>query len=179
MKTAILVIAQNGYQDVELAGTQNALLAAGFEVTIASKEEGTCAGKFGGTEEALLAMRDVDPLAYDVLAFIGGPSARALADDAEAIILVQSRVDSGKVLGAICVAPTILAAAGVLKGRHATVWDPSASSGQVPKSDDPIRFIEERGAIYSSDSVTVDGMIITANGPDAAEEFGQRLAEKA
>ena len=115
MKTAILVIAQNGYQDVELAGTQNALLAAGFEVTIASKEEGTCAGKFGGTEEALLAMRDVDPLAYDVLAFIGGPGARALADDAEAIILAQSRVDSGKVLGAICVAPTILAAAGVLK----------------------------------------------------------------
>ena len=171
MKTALLVIAQNGYQDVELAGTQNALLAAGFEVTIASKEEGPCTGKFGGTEEALLAMRDVDPLAYDVLAFIGGPGAHALAEDPEAIVLAKSRFDTGKLIGAICVAPTILAAAGVLEGRHASVWD----DGQGTQR----RFLQERGAAFTADPVTVDGRIVTANGPDAAEEFGRTLAEKA
>lgn len=176
MRSALLVIAQHGYQDVELAGTQNALLAAGFEVTIASKEEGSCTGKFGGTEEALLAMRDVDPLAYDVLAFIGGPGARALADDNEAIVLAQSRADTGKVLGAICIAPTILAAAGVLTGRRATVWNPSTGSGQAPADGEAITFIEERGATYTGEPVTVDGLIVTGNGPEAAEQFGAALA---
>jgi protease I len=171
MKTALLVIAQNGYQDVELAGTQNALLAAGFEVTLASKEEGPCIGKFGGTEEALLAMRDVDPLAYDVVAFIGGPGAHALADDPEAVVLAKTRADGGKLLGAICVAPTILAAAGVLEGRNATVWDDGTGTQE--------RFLIDRGASYTGETVTVDGRIVTANGPDAAEDFGRTLAEMA
>lgn len=171
MKKALLVIAQTGYQDVELAGTQNALLAAGFEVTIASKEEGPCTGKFGGTEEALLAMRDVDPVAYDVLAFIGGPGAHALAEDQEAILLAKTRRDSGKLIGAICIAPTILAAAGVLDGKHATVWDDGQGTQQ--------RFLAERGAIYTGEPVVVDGLVVTANGPDAAEAFGKTLADMA
>lgn len=171
MHTALLVIAQNCYQDVELAGTRNALLAAGFEVTIASTEEGTCVGKFGGTEEALLAIRDVDASSYDVLAFIGGPGAHALADDPEAILLAKTRHDSGKLLGAICIAPMILAAAGVLENKHASVWDDGKGTQE--------RFLTERGAIVAKDPVTVDGLIITANGPDAAEEFGRTLAQKA
>ena len=170
MKTALLIIAQNGYQDVELAGTQEALLQAGFEVSLASTEEGPCIGKFGGTEEALLAMRDVDPVSYDVLAFIGGPGAHALAEDPEAILLARTRADTGKVLGAICIAPTILAAAGVLKGKHATVWD---EGGEQQK------FLVGHGATYTGEPVTVDGMIITANGPDAAQEFGRALAKVA
>lgn len=170
MKTALLVIAQNGYQDVELAGTQSGLLNAGFEVTIASTEEGTCVGKFGGTEEALLAMRDVDPLAYDVLAFIGGPGAHAFKDDPSMLDLIKRRVATGKVLGAICIAPTALAAAGVLNGKRATVWD---------EAGEQERYITSYGATYTGESVTVDGMIITANGPDAAEEFGRTLAGKA
>lgn len=176
MKRALLVIAQNGYQDKELAGTQDALLAAGFEVTIASKEAGPCVGKFGGAEEALLPMREVDALAYDVLAFIGGPGAHQLASDVEALQLAKTRADAGKLLGAICIAPTILAAAGVLKGKNATVWDPSPSSGHVTPADYPAEFLRQHGATYTGDPVTVDGMIVTANGPDAAEEFGRMLA---
>ncbi len=179
MKRALLVIAQDGYQDQELAGTQDALLSAGFEVTLASKESGSCVGKFGGTEEALLAMREVDALAYDVLAFIGGPGAHAFASDPEAIQLAKTRADSGKLLGAICIAPTILAAAGVLKGKNATVWDPSPSSGQVTPTDSPAEFLRQHGATYTGEPVTVDGLIITANGPIAAEEFGRTLAAMA
>lgn len=171
MKSALLVIAQNGYQDLELAGTQNALLHAGFEVTIASKNEGICMGKFGGTEEALLAMRDVDASSYDVLAFIGGPGAHEFASDSDALALVKAGAAMGKVLGAICIAPTLLAAAGVLKRKKATVWD----DGKMTQK----RFLEEWGATYTGEPVTVDGMIITANGPDAAEEFGRMLAVKA
>ncbi len=178
MKTALLVIAQSGYQDVELAGTQNALLAAGYEVTIASSEPGSCVGKFGGTEEALLGVAEVDATVYDVLAFIGGPGAGGFKDDPAILDLIRRRVATGKLLGAICIAPTALAAAGVLKGKKATVWDPSASSGQATPPDSPSAFLKQHGAIYSGDDVTVDGMIVTANGPDAAEAFGRALAER-
>ena len=34
-----------------------------------------------------------------------------------------------------------------------------------------ISIIKENGAIYSSDPVVIDGNIVTANGPDASEEF--------
>jgi protease I len=168
MKTALLVIANVGYQDHELAGTRNALLDAGFEVTIASTEAGACTGKFGGTEEALLAMREVDPASYDILAFIGGPGARALKDDPDALALAKARFATGKILGAICIAPTILAAAGVLKGKRATVWDDGRGTQE--------RFLVDHGAVYTGESVTVDGSIITGNGPDAAEAFGEKLA---
>jgi len=171
MKTALLVIAQAGYQDFELAGTRNALLHAGFEVTLTSKQEGACVGKFGGTEGALLAMRDVDAASYDALAFIGGPGAHAFASDPDALALAKARFESGKLLGAICIAPTILAAAGVLNGKRATVWDDGIGSQKT--------FLENNGAIYTADPVTVDGFIVTANGPDAAEEFGQALAVNA
>lgn len=169
MKTALIVIARNGYQDTELAGTRDALRNAGFEVTLASTEVGTCTGKLGGAEEATLALRDVDPVGYDVLAFIGGPGAHALASNADAQAVARTRRDSGKLLGAICIAPTILAAAGVLDGKNATVWDDGEGTQE--------RFLVEHGAVYTGDPVTVDGRIVTANGPDAAEEFGRTLAE--
>lgn len=171
MKTALLVIAQNGYQDVELAGTQNALLAAGFEVTLASSEAGPCIGKFGGSEEALFAVREVDALSYDVLAFIGGPGAGVFKDDPAMLDLIKRRAATGKLLGAICIAPTALAVAGVLDGKRSAVWD----DGQGTQ----IKLLEQHGATYTGDRVTVDGTIVTANGPEAAEEFGQALAKMA
>ncbi|MEK7136703.1 MAG: DJ-1/PfpI family protein, partial [Patescibacteria group bacterium] len=78
-------------------------------------------------------------------------------------------------LGAICIAPTILARAGVLRGKKATVWDPSTGSGQVALPT-PSQVLRECGAQYTGEAVTVDGKIVTANGPAAAEEFGRRLA---
>lgn len=171
MKTALLVIAQNGYQDIELAGTRSALLAAGFKVSLASKEAGACVGKFGGTEVVNLAMHDIDASAYDVVAFIGGPGAGALANDSDAVALAKARAATGKPLGAICIAPTILAAAGVLHDKSATVWTDGSGAQE--------RFLTERGAMYTGEAVTVDGSIITANGPDAAEEFGRTLVANA
>ena len=72
-----------------------------------------------------------------------------------------------KPLGAICIAPTILAAAGVLEGIKATVWN---------RDNAESAFLELHGAIFTNESVTQDGLIITGNGPEAAEEFGKIFA---
>jgi len=163
---ALVIIAKDGYQDIEYAGTRKGLDSAGYSVTVASTAVGTCRGKLGGTEEATMSLKDVNVADYDVVAFVGGPGAAPLADDPQAQRIAREALEQGKRIGAICIAPTILAKAGVLKGRKATTWD----SGGVQAA-----LLKQCGADYTGAPVTVDGNIVTANGPAAAEEFGRRL----
>lgn len=166
--TALLIIAKHGYQDYELKGTRDGLSAAGFEIVIASTDAGPCAGKFGGSEEATVALRNVRVTEYDRIAYIGGPGAGTLKDDSHALRIAREAMEAGLPLGAICIAPTILAAAGVLKGKRATVWD----DGQGTQ----IAFLTSHGALFTGESVTTDGRIVTGSGPDAAEAFGKTFA---
>jgi len=167
MPSALIVIAQQGYQDKEFEGTRLGLSGADFEVIISSKEEGECQGSLGGSKTATIAMRDVNVNDYDRIAFVGGPGAGALSGDGDALRIAHETVRANIPLGAICIAPLILAKAKVLEGRKATVWDSEGEQQGI---------LEQYGATYTGDSVTVDGLIVTANGPAAAEEFGRTLA---
>ncbi len=167
MLPALIIIAQNGYQDTELEGTRKGLLGAGFDIVLASTAAGECHGKFGGVEQATIALKDIKIEDYDRVAFIGGPGAHALADDPQALRIARETAVSGNILGAICIAPVILAKAGVLSGKHATVFDTDGKQASL---------LEESGAHYTGEPVTVDGQIVTANGPEAAMEFGRVLA---
>ncbi len=152
---------------MELKGTRDGLIAAGFSIVLASSETGPCVGKYDGNETADIAMKDVQVADYDRIAFIGGPGAFALVEDEEALRIAREAAASNMVLGAICIAPKILAAAGVLKGKKATV---------APADGTPQQFLIAHDAIFTDEPVVIDGNIITANGPAAAEEFGEMLA---
>ncbi len=167
MKAALVVIAKQGYQDLELDATLKALKSQGFEVTLASTVAGPCVGKFGGTRLATMALKDVDVPTYDRVAFIGGPGAVRLVENEDALRIARETTKAGMVLGAICIAPTILAKAGVLKGKQATVWDAKGEQ---------IAILKAAGARYTGNEVTVDGLLVTGNGPNAAEEFGRTFA---
>lgn len=168
MKKALLIIAKEGFQDHELAGTRDALTAAGFAVELASTTKGSCTGKFGSTEEALFGLDEIHLGDFDRVGFIGGPGAAELAESAVAQHLTRSVLLSGKILGAICIAPTILAKGGVLKGRKATVWD----DGEGTQID----LLQRYGAEYVAEPVVTDGKIVTGNGPAAAAAFGAAFA---
>jgi len=171
-KSALVVIALKGFQDLELAGTVKGLQNHGYTFDICGQEKNVEAeGKFGGKQLTQVAMRDANVGDYDRIAFIGGPGAKALANDPEAQDLARAFYDADKIVGAICIAPTILATAGLLKGKRATVWD--SKSGTGPES----KFITEHGGHFiPRDPVVVDGRIVTGNGPDAAAEFGEKFA---
>ena len=168
MRKALLIIAQQGFQDIELNGTRDGLLSAGFEVVLASTEAGECVGKLGGKETAALALTDVDVSDYDRIGFIGGPGASTLWQNKDAKRIAQDTMKAKKPLGAICIAPKILAAAEVLAGKKATVWN---------EDGDQAGFLALHDAQYTGEDVTIDGLIVTANGPGAAVEFGQRFAD--
>lgn len=167
MRTALIFIAQRGYQNVELQGVRDALRAAGFAVTLCSKEAGECRGKYDGTEQAEIAMRDAHMEQYDRVAFIGGPGAGAYAEDPEAQALARAAAQSGMPLGAICMAPVILAAAGVLQSKRATVWNEDGRQEAA---------LQAGGAAYTGEAVTLDGRLVTGNGSAAAAEFGKAFA---
>lgn len=168
MRTALIILSQQGFQNHEYEGTRKGLVDAGFNIVIGSKKKGECTGKFGGRVEATIALKDVKVADYDRIAFIGGPGAAAYASDHEALKIANDTVRANLPLGAICIAPTILAKAHVLEGKKATTWD----DGNGTQAG----LLEHMGAIYTGDTVTVDGLIVTGNGPEAAEEFGRAFA---
>lgn len=168
MRTALIILAQQGFQDHEYAGTRKGLDEAGFAMVVGSKNIGSCTGTFGSNVEATIALKEVKVSDYDRIVFIGGPGAAAYASDPIALNIAHDTARAGLPLGAICIAPTILAKARVLEGKKATTWD----NGQGTQ----IALLQSMGATYTGDTVTVDGLTVTGNGPEAAEEFGKAFA---
>jgi|SRR3989338_2009981 len=165
---AVLIIAPIWYQDIEYLDTKAELEKAGIEVITAAKKAGICKGKLGGTAQATLSIDNINVEDYDAIVFIGGPGAVRHQEDVQAQITAQEAITEQKVLAAICIAPTILAKAGVLEGKKATVWNEDGLQDQL---------LEQEGATYTGETVTIDGKIITANGPQAAKDFGKAIVK--
>lgn len=168
-KKALLIIAQKDYQDREYERTRAVLERGGLEITVAGGQGGTCTGRFGGTVQGVLPLAQVNVADYAIVAFIGGGGAEAYVRDPEALRIANEAARAEVILGALCIAPLILAKAKVLEGRKATVWDDGRGTQE--------RILTQAGAEVTGDSVTVDGRIVTGNGPEASEEFGRTLVE--
>lgn len=165
MVRVLMVIAPNIFRDEEYDHPKAVLEARGAEVTTASKAAGTCRGKLGMLAEATTALEGLDASGFDAVVFVGGGGAEVFFDDPAAHALARSALQAAKVLGAICIAPSVLAHAGLLQGVRATAF-PS-------QRDD----LEARGAVWSEGPIEVDGAIVTANGPEAARAFGLTIAD--
>lgn len=165
MKTVLMVIAPETFRDEEYAHPKEVLESRGATIVTASTQASTCTGKLGMTVEATLAVSEADALDYDAVVFVGGAGAKVFFDDPFAHALARAARRSKRVLGAICIAPSILARAGLLHG-----WPVSAFESQ--KED-----LVEHGALWTGEPVTVVGHVITANGPEAAYDFGLALAD--
>jgi protease I len=159
----VFVIAQKDFRDEELLEPKNLLAGKGVECFIASKNKGTHRGMLGAIVESTLSLKEVDN-SFDAIIFIGGSGATQYFNDPEAQGLAVKYMDLGKLVAAICIAPSILANAGVLNGKKATCF---SSESQNLKS---------KGAIYTKKPIEVEGNIITASGPIVARKFGEYIA---
>jgi protease I len=157
-KQALFVI-YNQFEETEYGKPLTALKDAGIEITVASTSLDTVRGHNGKLVKPDVALKEVHGDDYDAVVFIGGYGYSV--DDIEAQRIAQEAATEGKVVAAICIAPITLAKAGLLKGKKATS---SINS-----------WIQSEGAITIDDPVVRDGIIITANGPDAAKKFGETI----
>ena len=162
----LMVIAPENFRDEELLHTREELERAGAKVTLASTKT-DAKGLLGARVAPDIKLEQASVDDYDAIVFVGGPGASIYFNDKRALSMASEAFGKGKKTCAICIAPTILANAGVLKGKRATVWD-----------GDYVRKIESKGATYTGKLVEVDGNVITANGPKAAREFGRTIAKE-
>jgi protease I len=162
----LMVIAPEKFRDEEFSVPAAALRTAGIGYDIASKKRGTCTGMLGMKADASLSFEEVDPRGYDGILIIGGGGAQVhLWDDDLLAELVKYFHSSAKVVAAICLAPVVLARAGILKGKKATFFSSPVS----------FREMKAGGAVPVDKPVVKDGRIITANGPAAAEAFASEV----
>lgn len=168
---ALIVIAFTGFQDKEFEPVYHLLKSEDVDVKIASTQSGVARGKFGGEVVVDYSLDQVRAGDYDAIIFIGGPGAAELKNNDATLELIGKIDDDVQILAAICIAPTILAAADVLENRRATVWS-------SPEDSSAIEELETAGAVYSPEPVVVDGNLITAKGPAAAEDFADAIIEK-
>jgi protease I len=121
-------------------------------------------GKLGLKVAPDTTIDQINAADYDAVLFIGGPGCAEYFDDPTAHKIAQAVVNSGKILGAVCAAPEILARAGVLRGKKATMYaDPG--------------ILAQFGATYTGRGVETDGNIITASGPATSRQWGEVIAK--
>jgi protease I len=162
-KKVVMVVPLKNFWDIELTKVKEIFEQNGLMVTIASSTLKEAEGMFGTQIKPDVILSKVRAALYDAIVFIGGEGAIQYWDDPHAHRLVKAAVKEGRVLGAISIAPIILANTKVLKGKRATVW---STLGKRLKGS---------GAIYTGSTLEVDGNIVTADSYEAAEEFANAI----
>jgi protease I len=164
-KSILMIIAHQGFRDEEYQEPRQVFEARGATVTVASSSLEVAKGTLGAQVKPDLLLKDVVVGDYAAIVFVGGPGAQEYWNDPVAHNIAQEAVAQSKVLAAICIAPATLAKAGVLQGKKATVFSSEAEE------------LKAWGCNYTGASVERDGLIITADGPQAAGEFAEEIAK--
>ncbi len=163
MKKAIIFLA-DGAEEVEALAPLDMLRRAGVDVTLAGvgKKEIVCSHGVKITADACLC--DAVDGEYDMVVLPGGGvGTENLGKSAEVEALVRREYENGKIIAAICAAPSVLGGYGLLKGKSATCY---------PGFEEKLT-----GALLSKAKVVRDGNIITSRGAGTAMEFAFELVE--
>lgn len=161
----LVVIADRNFSDTEFWTLRDGLVEADYTPVVANASGGDSAGSEGSTVAADLKVGDAVAGDYVAVALIGGTGSQGYVGDAGLHALLREGDANGRPLGAICLAPAILARAGVLEGRKATIC--SGEEG----------YLEKAGCREIGTGVVVDGTIVTADGPDSSSGFRDAFLE--
>ena len=165
----LIVIAPDNFRDEEYTYPRQILEEEGARITVASITTRECRGMLGLKISPQIPIRTVRSDDYDAVVVVGGTGSKEyLWDDATLRETIRSASAKGKIIASICLSGAVLARAGVLKGKKATVF----------KSAMSLHELENGGAVYDAGPVVTDGNIITADGPRAAKAFAAAILEK-
>ena len=157
MKRVLMFLA-DGFEECEALIAVDILKRVGVEVTMASvAERRKVHSTHGISIHADIMAEDIALDSYDdydMLVLPGGMPGTKYLQDSPLVNDICSMFDvQGKWIAAICAAPSILGALGLLDGRRATVF---------PGMEDKLY-----GAVPTGEEVTVDENIITGQGMGA------------
>lgn len=161
MATALVLLA-DGFEEIEAVTIIDVLRRGDVAVTTASLAGKHVRGSHDISIEADTLLERVSVDDFDALVLPGGPAAKTLREDERAQAAIRRAAARDKLVAAVCAAPTALEAAGVLKGKRATVYP----GNEVPSAT----FVEQ--------GVVEDGRVITGRGPGLTMAFALKLVER-
>lgn len=162
----VLVPLAQGCEELEAVTIIDLLRRAQIDVTTAGLDDGPVTASRG---VKLVPDTDIDTALqedFDMVVLPGGKAgAENLDNDPRIKTLLKKMANDEKYTAAICAAPTVLAGAGLLKGRKATSYPGFLEKMQLPDTT------------ISNSPVVVDGNVITSRGPGTAMDFALVLIE--
>ena len=171
MKKVLLIIASKDFQPIEYGTPRTILEDENIKVFTASDSKdklGNAISADGSPVKVDFLIDDVNVKDFDGIFIIGGPGAMEHLDNERTYRIIQE-IDReiNKAYGAICISTRILAHADVLDGRKVTGWD----------KDNKLKdILKDYNAEYIHDTdVVIDRNLVTATGPEKAQEFGEAI----
>jgi protease I len=167
----ILILAAQGFEQLELTVPRDELRKAGATVEVASPDGKPIRGwnktDWGETVPSDLKIADARPDDYQALVLPGGQiNPDILRINPDAMKVVQAFLDSGKPVAAICHAPWLLVQADAVRGL-------SLTSFKSIRKD-----VENAGGKWVDKEVVVDKGIITSRSPDDLAAFVPKIIEE-
>ena len=154
-----------GFEDIEALIPLDIMRRAGVDFkTVSITGNRMVESAHGVAIQADLLFEEADLKDADLLMLPGGlPGATNLNDHVGVRRALLEQNKEGKLIAAICAAPMVPGALGLLSGKRATCY--------------PGFEKELIGAEITVDDVTVDGKVITSRGPATAMALAVKLAE--
>ena len=156
----VLVPLANGFEDIEAVAVIDILRRGGVEVVTASIHDSrTVRSAHGIRMEADAFFADAGDEPCDAIVLPGGGEGTENLKRCEAVIArLRRQREEGGLLCAICAAPTVLVAAGVLDEETEVTCYPTCQ--------------DELDRVWAPAPVVVDGNVITGQAPGTAVLFG-------
>jgi protein deglycase len=163
----VMVLVAKGFEEIELVTPVDILRRAGLQVDLVSISSNTEVISAHGIKIlADYTLDAVNPAEYGVIFLPGGEEGSDnLKKSVDVASILKSAASKGALLVAICAAPTVFAAIGLLKGKNATSYPAMRAE------------VEASGALYSEEAVVRDGNIITSRGPGTSAKLAYYLVE--
>jgi len=162
----VLLLADEGYHELELFYPWYRFIEEGIECDIASSQIKPITGKRGKVIIPTLAYDNVNIDDYQALIIPGGHSPEIIRQDEKALKIVRGFFHCNKIVGCICHGGQILVSAGVLKGKKGTCY-------RSIKDD-----LIAAGMKYIDEPVVVDGNLITSRQPSDLPSFTKELVRR-
>lgn len=158
----VLVPLVEGFEEIEAITPINILRRAGASVTTAGAT-GLVRGGRGVSVQTDAMIADVLAHDWDMIVLPGGPGTKNLLGISGILERLKRQAREDYWLAAICAAPTILHAAGLLTGKRVACF---------PTVEESLMGVE-----IVRDPVIVDGRIITSRGAGTALPFALALVQ--
>jgi deglycase len=161
----VAILVEQEFEDSELSGPRDALLAAGATVVLVGPTSGAqFRGKRGDTiVTSDLAAGSARMKDFDALVIPGGHAPDKMRMRHAMVDLAREAMDADKPVAAICHGPQLLISANALRGRTLTCWPSIAID------------VKNAGGLYVDKPVVEDGNLITSRKPDDVPVFSAAL----